>query len=775
MSSVVLRTSHAEVCRIRCGRVLQEFAMRWNYVVRQRYRWADDQAAQERHVTRLQRDLRRLGVTTKHLRQLTGIVEVSAPAIESDQFWESRILPWEYILAAATKPHRAEEEILVVRHLKTGRRKRKRMPKSLAVVESAPGELGGHFDFAAQRQLVLGALKELQSEPVVVLENPTARQLGQDVKTVSPDVIHVTGVDNLTGRQRLGHDLSGVRDGLYLADAAVGAREHRAEELSRLFNKGNPNPLLVGLNSWNSAARLAPMTVQAGARSAIGFQHLFDEAVAEIFFLNFYRACMLTRWDLLAAFSNGWAAVSAYRDRIRGSGIVLWSADSLVSAVDSSETQKRTGTVNHIKTGRIRTESADDSITVSRAADPQRDRIRDLVRVTVRPKPQLNYSALHNGESVFDQFTLRINPQRMDHARISVNAGVRGDEHANEISRVDDLELEVQLHVGADSFPFRSHLSLRAQTYRYDLASRVSLPLTGELFRTFSERILTSLFVDLRWHDQVLYRETHPVWLAPIDQWTLDDRQLGWLPSFVQPRDPTVARTIEIAHGYLQCLADQIGVGFDGYQSFDGFASGIDCWSGVDAQVRAIWSALFLGTKLRYINPPPSYSAFTQRLRSPGDTVAGGFGTCVDLAVLLVSCLEWIEIHPVLFFLQGHVFAGYWKDLTAHQRFMDALIHDLPSQSIENQPPVDDETHRWVSGRKSYGEIKGYVDRGELVPIESVAMTSGKGFGAAIDEGREHFYKQHNRSFLAMVDLVSARENDGVTPLPVVFSGQHGG
>ena len=748
--------------------------MRWNDVVRQRYRWADDQAAQQRHTSRLQRDLRRLEVTAKHLRQLKGIVEVSAPDSTSDEFWEARILPWEYVLAAATKPYRTEEEILVVRHLKTGRRKRTRTPKRLLVVQSAPGELRECFQFSDPSQSVTAGMKDLRSEGVSELDNPTGQRLQREVKTVSPDVIHVTGVDNLSGRQRLGYELSGVREGLYFADGEVGAKEYRAEVIARLLNKGSPNPLLVGFNSWNSAARLAPMTVQAGARSAIGFQHLFDEAVAEIFFLNFYRACELTRWDLLAAFCNGWSAVSAYRDRLRGGGIVLWSADSLVASGHGRP-------LDCFTSGRRRKAVPSEPVVVSRAADPERDRIRDLVHVTVRPKPQLNYSALHNGESVFDQLTLRINAAKS--SSVGRDLAVGGVEsRLDEITQVDDLALEVQLHVGANSFPFRSHLSLCAQTYRYDLEQRVSLPLTGDLFRTFNERILTSLFVDLRWHDQVLYRQTHPVWLAPFDQWTLDDRQVGWLPSFVQPRDPAVGQTIEIAHGYLQCLADRGGVGFDGYQCHDGFATGIECWNGVDAQVRSIWSALFLGTKLRYINPPPSYTAFTQRLRTPSETVAGGFGTCVDLAILLVSCLEWVEIHPVLFFLQGHVFAGYWKDLAAHQRFRDLLSDDLPNQSvqlskqgIQGQPPISDAPHRWVSGRKTYAEIKGYVDRGELVPIESVAMTSGKGFAAAIDEGREHFYKKHNRNFLAMVDLVSARENDGVTPLPVVFSGHRDG
>ncbi|QEG02508.1 hypothetical protein Mal15_66290 [Stieleria maiorica] len=753
MSSVVLRTSESEVCRIRCGPPLQAFAMRWNYVVRQRHRWADDPAARKRQTMRLQRDLRSLGVTAKHLRRLKGIVEVSVPDSDTDQHWESRILPWEYVLAAATKPYRVDDAILVVRHLRTGRRKRTRTPKRLVVIETAPGGLARHFNFSAQRQLVTGGLQALDCETISVLENPTERQFGQEIQSVAPDIVHVTGFDNRSGRERLGGNLSGVRDGLYLADPSSEAKEYRAEVIARLLNRGSPNPLLVGLQCWDSAARLAPMTIHAGARSAIGFQHTFDEAVAEIFFLHFYRAYADSQWNILAAFCSGWESIAAYRPRIRGSSIVLWSADSLVSAAAEIGRECFGAAASKSPPRPLRS-------SVARSADPDQVRIRDLVQVSVRPHKQINYSSLHNGQSVFDQLTLRLNPN---------------DDQRDAITQIDDLELEVQLHVGVDSYPFRSRLDLSTRTYRYDLADRVTLPLTGDVFREINERVQTSLFVDLRWHDQVLYRHTHSIWLAPMDQWTLDASQIGWLPSFVQPRDPAVARTIDVAQGYLQCLNDRVGAGFDGYQSYDGFASGLECWAGVDRQVRSIWAALLLGAKLRYINPPPSYADFTQRLRTPGETIGGGFGTCVDLAIVMASCLEWIEVHPVLFLLHGHVFVGYWKDVSAHRRFLDVVTEDLPAQTGESELPRDDGSQRWVSGPKTYAEIKGFVDRGELVPIETVALTTGKGFGAAIDEGRGHFYKKRSRAFRAMIDLVSARADDGVTPLPLRFSDHHVG
>ena len=767
MASVILRTSRSIVCRINCGPVLQEFAMRWNYVVRQRHRWADDTDARERQTRRLQRDLRRLGVTAKHLRRLKGIVEVGVPDSPTDQYWEARILPWEYVLATATQPYRVDDSILIVRHLKTGRRKRRRPPKNYAIIETAPGDLARHFDFSAERGLVTASLQRLQSATGgAVLENLSHKQLQRQLVDASPDVIHVTGVDNRSGRQLLGGEMNGVRDGLFLADPSGDAREYRAEQIAELVNQGSPNPQFVGFNCWDSGARLAPMTVHAGAGAAIGFQHTFDDAVAEIFFLNFYRTCVETNWNTLAAFWSGWDSLSAHRRRIRGSSLILWSADSLVTGAGFDDFQSWIAD----RSSRLARSTLRDAS--SRSADPSIDRISDLMQVTVRPKRQLNYSALHNGESVFDEFTFRLNPKTFGPIEAaSSDQGDQGDRNrpSDAITQIDDLDVEVQLHVGAESYPFRTRLTLDADQYRHDLSGSVSLPLTSSLFRTVNERIQTSLFVDVRWHDQVLYRHTHSVWLAPVDQWTLDDRQIGWLPSFVQPRDPAIAKTIDRAQNYLQCLTDRVAVGFDGYQSYDECASGLNRWSGVDRQVQSIWSALLLDSDLRYINPPPSYADFTQRLRTPGDTVGGGFGTCVDLAILLAACFEWVEIHPVLFLLHGHVFPGYWKDVQAHRRFIDVLTDDLPPRREAGETAEDHATRRWVSGRKTYTEIKGFVDRGELVPMESVALTTGQGFGAAIDEGREHFYKKRSRAFRAMIDLVSAREGNGVTPLPILF------
>ena len=88
----------------------------------------------------------------------------------------------------------------------------------------------------------------------------------------------------------------------------------------------------------------------------------------------------------------------------------------------------------------------------------------------------------------------------------------------------------------------------------------------------------------------------------------------------------------------------------------------------IDAQVRAIWWALVHDYAIGYINPPPSFVENEQRLRTPSEVVQGKRGTCIDLALLLAACLEYIEIYPVIFLLRDHAFPGYWRSEPGYQR-----------------------------------------------------------------------------------------------------------
>jgi hypothetical protein len=266
--------------------------------------------------------------------------------------------------------------------------------------------------------------------------------------------------------------------------------------------------------------------------------------------------------------------------------------------------------------------------------------------------------------------------------------------------------------------------------------------------------------------------------LSPIDEWRFEEQDYPYLSSFIQPRDPAVGLIIDAAQRYLACLTDDATAGFGGYQAYDPDSK--DPWRGVDLQVQAIWTAISLDFGLSYINPPPSYSENAQRLRTPSRVLKEKRGTCIDLALLMAACLEWIEIYPVIFSLVDHAFPGYWRNPEAHLHF-----HSKPEIKLNDVVEDDSQGSRsrsmpaWFTPETAYPEITTYVHPihrglgrrgakshgGSLVPMETVFLTQRSGFGAAVDEGRQYFAKVSNPSFHSMIDITTSRER--VTPIPL--------
>src|SRR5208283_1094293 len=103
--------------------------------------------------------------------------------------WAARVLPWEFLLRAATQ----KPELAVVRHLNVAgaHRRPARPPSSLLFVQSAPGPPLAEFTFDTERGLVEKSLR-LKS---TVLEDPTAEQLTAAIAATPPSVIHLAGFD----------------------------------------------------------------------------------------------------------------------------------------------------------------------------------------------------------------------------------------------------------------------------------------------------------------------------------------------------------------------------------------------------------------------------------------------------------------------------------------------------------------------------------------------------------------------------------------------------
>lgn len=362
------------------------------------------------------------------------------------------------------------------------------------------------------------------------------------------------------------------------------------------------------------------------------------------------------------------------------------------------------------------------------------------ITVDLDVEEEINYSLLHNKWPLLEKLTL-------------TRKGLKPAEA---------ITVEVQLCVGAESYPYRRTIAVM-DDLQLQLADEVIIPLTASLTRSLRERVQSAVYVKVTCEGQTAYEETKRVTLIPVDEWLDDTRSNPWLPSFVLPRDPAILKIMNASRRYLIGITDDPGAGFDGYQQDDARA--------VDLQVQSIWTALVNEYRLQYINPPPAYSEQTQRLRTPSEIVASNTGTCIDLALLLASCLEYVGIYPVVVLLTGHAFVGYWRSEEAHDDFVGVaripatvpIVGDAATRD-SGLPYVD--RFGWRLTKMNYAEIMAYVTSGDLVMLEATYLTGAYSFKDAKSEGRANLRSQ--KEFDSLLDIQRARQLD-VTPLPIIM------
>lgn len=742
-------------------------ALRWSYIVRNRDRWSASGGGPHQGEGPLagwltEPDRRRLAEA--------DVVEVEVlAAADEAQDWPLRIFPWEYALSAATRAWRAQP-LTVIRYLRSPY---PHLPRAVdlrrpATVEAGPLPLAPWYDTRAEGELMLSCLGVSSPQPEQRLFNPNRAALGQWLAAEHPSLLHVAGVDAHQAVSLLGmeatHPPQSLLDGLALkADGSTAEVDLvPVEDLTDLLCAGQPKPDLLVLNFYNSASRTASRAVAKGARFAIGYHDVIEDGLAHIFCATLYGRLRENGGDVLDAFRAGLSALRSQPGQLRGACVVLWSGFSLIGAMHraaaSAPVAPQRGARPVAKAiGRpaSRTQrKPPPAATPPDAAEatPAWQRIR----VERTPRSQVNYSLLHNGQSLFRSLQI---------FRNQVKGPIR------------NIQVTVDLNAGEGAFPFQTTFDLAEGDSARDLSREVVLPLTSTLLRTQSERIQSSLRLKVSCEGQVVKEETFRIFLSPVDEWQDGEKDAWqWLPSFVLPRDPAVARVIDSAQAILCALADDPQAGFDGYQSVDLSAPRAeDRYACVDKQVQAIWYALLNTHGLSYINPPPSYGLVTQRLRTPSQLLAERRGTCIDLALLLAACLEYVDIYPVLFLLRGHAFAGYWRSTELYEDFQAmndlAPLFEGDELPAGGQQPLGgatgDNSPGYVLGSSEHAEVRRRVFQGQLVPLEATWLTQRGPFESAMLEGRNNL--RSATDFQAMIDLRMARSR-GVTPIPMLGS-----
>ena len=462
--------------------------------------------------------------------------------------------------------------------------------------------------------------------------------------------------------------------------------------------------------------------------AAIGFQDEIDDPVAENFFSKFYFNYRAMSWDLLRAYRL------AVRDMHFGGAIaVLWSSRSLLPALEQKPLQSDDDQLRTRRQEYLRKE-------VSANAEPW-----EVLDVVIKLKDRINYSLLHNGQSLFEEFSLRK----------LCDGLVRG------------IGIELVLYAGGgQTFPYRSYIDM-VDSY-LPLADRIHFPLTSYLMRSVRESVKSVLYIDITWNNKIVHRDTVPVKLLAIDEWVDTPELDAYLPSFVLSRDNAVAKVIDNAQRYVRLFNEDSTAGFSGYQGVDKKAK--DPYATVDLQVKALWSTLSFDMALGYINPPPTFTESSQRLRTPSYVIDGKRGTCIDLALLLAACLEYIGIYPVIFLISGHAFPGYWRSEDARDAFLRMSSKNLMPLTGERSSALSDAQGRtpnkpWMF--TNYAEVAQLAKEGAVVPLETTYLTQQLGFTEAMKGGREDL--RDKSQFCSMIDVQRARtDKNPVTPLPIL-------
>lgn len=748
---------------------LVRLAEEWTYILRSRARWVDDQEIRRSYRDRALADLERVGIPHAFMKRLASARHVEVELYAWDPADASAVVvheaaadfPWEYLISVASRGVGRFDPLLITRLFRNdGPLEQPRPPRRILVIESAPGRLEDAYDFASERERIQAAVGADQGaadanggflRTMTVSKTENIERVRARVRATEWDVLHITGVDT--------HQAAWLVDGFYddiaktsatwsrllLPDGSIPdgmlMRATNVKELpvssadlaAAVINPKHP-PALVTLNLYYSGARTARELVRQGAQAALGFLDEIDDELAERFFQAFYWAWCRPggAFAIPHAFVEAWQKMKS--DHLHGTSIVIWMGRSVFEEFLAAPAPEIANIVPA---------EARDLMLARLDATP----MRELLQVQLEVPDAVNYSLLHNDRALLTKLTL--------------TKLVR--------EPLEDINVQVELNLGAQNYPYRcTHLVLDAP--QLALASTVCIPLTAALPRSLRERVQSTVYVKVTCRGRTALETTERVTLIPVDEWVDDTTNNPWLPSFVLPRDPAILTIIASSRRYLVGLRDDPAAGFDGYQSVDERAS--NPTAGVDAQVQAIWTALVNEYRLQYINPPPVYSERSQRLRTPGDILASNTGTCIDLALLLASCLEYIDIYPVLVLLEGHAFPGYWRSEEAHAAFANVLhvpaeVPSAGSRSARLAAVRFVDAYGWRMTRLHFDEIMHYVTVGDLVMLEATYLTSASSFADAMTEGRANM--RSRREFDSLLDIRLARSaTPPVTPLPVI-------
>lgn len=659
----------------------------------------------------------------------SGVVEVEMAWEKEDTGWAGRLFPWEAMIAMATKSERDKlgtGDFVVIRVLTHGKSVTKALGQpAYAACDGGPDSPA--FDFRAELDAIRTSLGKIDT-----LDASCLSRLAAEIATKQPSIVHLAAND--------------LGKGTFIApEPGDKPRPLTSEEVAAATASHGPE--LVVYSSCYSGRRLAPQAIADGAYLALGFQgEVYDESVP-LFFGAFYLEWSRTHQDVVASLRAGLRAHNSQRNPSELGGVVLWSASSIL---------------NKAKTRGLSAATVPAPATRGLKPIPKKA-LAEAFRIDFVPRSSLNYSVLHNDRTgLFDTFSLTKKPE----------------------GAVPPVSVTVRLHTGVGT-PTECRFVVKPGAGAYDftdLAQRLALPLGAALIRQRGEALQAMLETLVTCGDIKLHEETTPLAILPCDEWRDDGIGQHFLPSFVFPRNPAIRDVISAAQPFLRAFVDTPQAGFDGYQA--AFAQGrMPAEDAVKYQVRALWAALQHTLRLDYVNSSPTYSRQSQRLRTPDEVLRSRRGTCIELALLLASCLEHVGIYPVIYLIPGHAFLGYWTSAEAHRAFTSDA-----AKIVEKARPKDNEVFdpNQIEGLQTRARIVPWrfnarhhpdailneIEAGALVAIEATSIPFQQSFQESMDSAKQRLEIAARapdplQAFDAMLDVKMARQSN-ITPLPIL-------
>lgn len=315
--------------------------------------------------------------------------------------------------------------------------------------------------------------------------------------------------------------------------------------------------------------------------------------------------------------------------------------------------------------------------------------------------PCINYAMILNNNRTFNKFVLR-------------NEGKENWE-------------DVSIQLTGDMFePCQLNVKMVRANREVDFVEANLMPNTSKLM-ALTESVQTEFIIHLQIAGEEVLTQAVPIMIMAFDQWNGTTIMPELIASFVTPNHPCLSPV---------CLrASEILGQVSGNNSLDSYQSGD--FQRIANQAESVYNAL-LEEKLVYAVNPPCFESYGQRIRLVNKVLSEKLGNCLELSLLMCSCLESIGIKTIIAFFEGHAIMGVW---------LDPMIQ-VPMINYDRQVLI----------------LSTNEEQRNLLLIESTALTQGYSLSQAIEQA-DAFVRDDNCNFEFFVDISATRQNR-IRPLP---------